>query len=235
MESPTYPGRFNSVGQATDETWLWDGTSWARAADLPVTGFETLQGMATDPATGHVLLVSAPDAVQPVPVLHTWTWDGDTWTLQRHAEPFTQRTTRPALATITRSTPAGGGPGVLMIFGTSAGSETWLWVGATWSKEAEGRTPPFDPLYATMAGDPTDGTVLLIGLPGGGGSNSTWEWDGRVWNEPARGPNVDTLYGATSALSDAVSGHAVVVGDQPNQLDKIWTWDGQTWVTDRGA
>ncbi len=118
-----------------------------------------------------------------------------------------------------------------MIFGTASGTQTWLWVGVTWSKEAEGRTPPYDPLNATMAGDPTNGTVVLTGLPGGGGDGSTWVWDGAVWNEPSKGPNVDTAYGATSALTDTLSGHVVVVGDKPNQLDEVWTWDGQAWVT----
>ena len=216
------------------QTWLWDGASWARSSDVPFRGFEILQGISEDPTTRHPVLVTAETGPAPS-VLHTWTWDGKAWTLQPHAEPFPQMATRPVLATITRSTPAGTGPGVLMIFGTSSGTETWSWVGVTWSKQAEGRTPPYDPLNATMAADPTDGTVVLIGLPGGHGGTSTWVWDGGVWNEPARGPNVDTLYGATSALTDTASGHVVVVGDQPNRLDMIWTWDGQAWVTNRGV
>jgi hypothetical protein len=216
------------------QTWLWDGASWARSSDVPSRPYETLQGIADDPTTGHPLLVTMGTASTQL-VLHTWTWDGKAWTSQTHAESFPQMATRPALATISGSTPAGRGPGVLMIFGTAAGSETWFWVGATWSKQAEGHTPPYDPLNATMAGDPTDGTVVLVGLPGSGGDTSTWVWDGAVWNEAARGPNVDTLYGATSALSDPNSGHVVVVGDQPNQLDKVWSWDGQAWVTDLGV
>jgi hypothetical protein len=221
-------------GSPSAQTWLWDGATWARSSDVPFDGIEILQGIAADPTTGHPLLVTAVTAPGQA-VLHTWTWDGTVWSLQLRAEPFPQMMTRPALASITRSTPAGTGPGVLMIFGTSSGSETWFWDGVKWSKEAEGRTPPYDPLNGTMAGDPTDGTVVLIGLPGGNGGSSTWVWDGGVWNEPARGPNVDSLYGATSALSDTRSGHVVVVGDQPNQLDLVWTWVGQAWVTNRGV
>jgi hypothetical protein len=36
-------------------------------------------------------------------------------------------------------------------------------------------------------------------------------------------------------LTDTSSGHPIVIGDQPNQLDVIWTWDGQSWITDGGA
>ncbi len=52
-----------------------------------------------------------------------------------------------------------------------------------------------------------------------------------MWNEPARDPNVDSVYRATFALSDAVSGHVVVIGDQPDRHDVIWSWDGQAWVS----
>ena len=223
-----------SPDSPTAQTWLWDGTSWARTSDVPLRDYETLQGIAGDPTTGHPLLVTL-DTASVHAVLHTWTWDGKRWTLQLHAESFPDIASRPALATISRSTPAGRGPGVLMIFGTASGTETWFWVGVTWSREATGPTPPYDPVNATMAGDPSDGTVVLVGLPGANGDTSTWVWDGGVWNEPARGPNVDTLYGATSAVSDTGSGHVVVVGDQPNQFDKIWTWDGQAWVTNLGV
>jgi hypothetical protein len=76
--------------------------------------------------------------------------------------------------------------------------------------------------------------VVLIGLQDAG-STSTWVWDGSGWNEGARAPNVDSVYGATSMLSDAPTGQPIVIGDRPNQLDMIWTWDGQNWVTDRGV
>jgi hypothetical protein len=153
------PSSTSGPVSATAETWGWDGTSWTRFSDLRFSSIENLQGVAADPTTGHPLLVTAPNAGPPI--LHTWTWDGHTWTLQRHANPFPELATRPSLATIDRTTPNGGGPGVLMIFGTASGTETWFWVGATWSKQADGATPPYTPLSATMAGDPTDGTVVL--------------------------------------------------------------------------
>jgi hypothetical protein len=231
LPSSTF-GPASGPEQETAETWGWDGTSWTRFSDLRFSSIENLQGAAADPTTGHPLLVTAPNAGPPM--LHTWTWDGRTWTLQRHANPFPELATRPSLATIDRSPPNGRGPGVLMIFGTASGTETWFWVGPTWSKEAGGATPPYTPLSATMAGDPTDGTVVLISLQDAG-SSSTWVWDGSVWNEGTRAPNVDSFYGATFALTDASSAHAIVIGDQPNQLDKIWTWDGQSWVTDRAV
>lgn len=225
-------GPGSAIERETAETWGWDGTSWMRLSDLRFSSIENLQGVAADPTTGHPLLVTAPNAGPPI--LHTWTWDGRGWMLQRRADPFRERATRPSLATIERSPPNGRGPGVLMIFGTASGTETWFWVGVTWSKQADGATPPYTPLSATMAGDPTDGTVVLMSLADAG-SSSTWVWDGSVWNEGTRAPNVDSFYGATFALTDASSAHPIVIGDQPNQLDKIWTWDGQNWVTNRGV
>jgi hypothetical protein len=223
------------TGSAVDpsaQTWVWDGRSWTRFSDLRFSSVENLQGLAADPTTGHALLLTAPNV--PSSGIQTWTWDGHVWTSRQHTDPFPDRATGLSLATISRPAPAGRGPGVLAIFGTTSGSETWFWDGAAWSRQATGATPPYTPLSATMAGDPTDGTVVLIGLQDAG-STSTWVWDGSVWNERTRAANVDSFYGATFALTDSTSHHAIVIGDQPNQLDKIWTWDGQNWVSDRGV
>ena len=219
------------LGEPILQTWGWDGSGWARFSDLRFSSDENLQGIAFDPTTGHALLLTAPNAGPPA--MHTWTWDGRAWTL-RHTDPFRDGITRPSLATISRPAPAGRGPGVLAIFGKATGSQTWFWDGSTWSLQAEGDTPPFTPLSATMAGDATDGTVVLVGLHDAG-SSSTWTWDGRAWNEGARAPTIDSFYGATSVLTDTASGHPIVIGDQPNQLDVIWTWDGQSWTTGAGV
>ncbi|HEX4754455.1 MAG TPA: hypothetical protein VH661_01720 [Candidatus Dormibacteraeota bacterium] len=219
------------LGEPILQTWSWDGTTWARFSDLRFSGDENLQGIAVDPTTGHPLLLTAPNAGPPA--MHTWTWDGHAWTL-RHTDPFAGGVTRPSLATISRPAPAGRGPGVLAIFGTATGSQTWFWDGATWSEQAEGDTPPYTPLSATMAGDPSVGTVVLVGLQDAG-TASSWTWDGRAWNEGTQAPNVDSFYGATSALTDSSSGHPILIGDQPNQLDLIWTWDGQRWTTAGGV
>jgi hypothetical protein len=219
------------LGEPILQTWSWDGASWARFSDLRFSGDENLQGIAVDPTTGHPLLLTAPNAGPPA--MHTWTWDGHAWTL-RHTDPFAGGVTRPSLATISRPAPAGRGPGVLAIFGTATGSQTWFWDGATWSEQAEGDTPPYTPLSATMAGDPSVGTVVLVGLQDAG-TASSWTWDGRAWNEGTQAPNVDSFYGATSALTDSSSGHPILIGDQPNQLDLIWTWDGQRWTTAGGV
>lgn len=222
----------SAAGEQTAQTWSWEGANWTRVSDLPLTSLENLQGIAFDPTAGHALLLTSPNAGPRA--MHTWTWDGQAWTL-RHTDPFHNRASRPSLATIIRAAPSGRGLGVLAVFATASGSETWFWDGARWSLQAAGPTPPYTPLLgATTAGDSTVGTVVLIGLQNAG-STSTWVWDGRAWNEGARAPNVDSFYGATSALSDTASGHPIVIGDQPNRLDVIWTWDGQSWISGPGV
>jgi hypothetical protein len=215
------------------DPWRWAAASLMAASALAVV-LVTVRGGGAGPRDIRTSGSAVPLGIDHLaPRLHTWTWDGFAWTL-RHTDPFGDGITRPSLATISRPAPAGRGPGVLAIFGTATGSQTWFWDGATWSQQAEGNTPPYTPLSATMAGDGTAGTVVLIGLQDAG-SSSTWTWDGSVWNEGARAPSVDSFYGATSVLTDTASGHPIVIGDQPNQLDMIWTWNGQSWVTDGGV
>ena len=103
---------------------------------MPFHDDEILQGIAEDPTTGHPLLVTAVTAPAQG-VLHTWTWT-EAWTLQL-TPSFPQIMTRPALASITRSTPAGTGPGVLMIFGTASGTETWSGSGSPGRKRLRDR------------------------------------------------------------------------------------------------
>lgn len=231
-----------SSGQVAGETWNWDGANWMRLSDVPFTGFETLDALAADPTTGHVVLLStlnaAPGGSTAAADIHTWTWDGQRWTLRHPPQPFpTNGTTGPILATVEARAPARLGCGVLAIFASANDiTETWFWDGSTWSRRAAGSTPPYTPLGSTMAEDPNGHNVVLIGLQQavGAGDNSTWLWDGTTWTEAAPAPNVET-YGATSVLADRRTGHAIVIGDQPSQLDILWTWDGRSWVNDRAA
>jgi hypothetical protein len=66
------------------QTWSWDGHAWHRLADLPEAILTVGSGgLALDPQTGHLVLVAArltPATLDPRTNMHTWTWDGGTWT-----------------------------------------------------------------------------------------------------------------------------------------------------------
>jgi hypothetical protein len=93
-----------------DDTWTWDGTSWAQQ-NVPGPPGQYSAGMAT--LNGTVVMFGG----------DTWTWDGTSWT--PHTLPNSPGSEGPALATF---------HGVVVDFGGGPSDQTWTWSGATWSQ-----------------------------------------------------------------------------------------------------
>jgi hypothetical protein len=238
-------------------TWTWDGTTWTRVADVPLGATETVQALASDPTSGHVLLLTdvyPPSSPPPHPsphtslfATHTWTWDGRTWTLRHPSQSFPVVPTQfagsgPTLASIGVGAADRLRRGVLAVLETPDGvANTWLWDGSTWSQQAAGTTPPYYPVGATMAEDAASQNAVLIGWGDGSGDpGATWLWDGRRWSQAGPAPFVDFLYGGARMLSDSSVADAIVIGNrtasgQPNQFDVLWTFTGRGWVSNRAA
>jgi hypothetical protein len=238
-------------GAGPAQTWGWDGSNWSRLDSVPLGTYEITKAMAYDFGANEVVLVTwvASALGGPYNDTHTWTWSGSgapgilgggSWSLRQPSRAL------PAVS-ISRGSLSSLGPdasgslsqtphGVLAVIGggTGSGSQTWVWDGATWTEAAAGSTPPYSPLGATMAEDPTSGEIVLIGLLDSGGGQ-TWLWSGTSWRLAGAAPNVDTLYGGTWVLSDRYSRHVILIGDsgRPNRFDVLWTFDGKAWVSDR--
>jgi hypothetical protein len=203
------------------ETWSWDGRSWTRLADLPLSGDRVL-GLA---ALGDRLVLIT-EAVNGS-ATHTWTWAGSTWALQHPAHELP---------------PGAGGPlvspdpahhRIVALVQAAHGGElqTWAWGGSTW-KLAVG-TAPFglDPITASMTADPQTGSVVLYMNPAGA-SACTWALSGSAWHQvAAASPAVDTEYNGAELLSDTRIGRVILVGGaaRPDPLDVLWVLDGSTW------
>jgi hypothetical protein len=225
----------SGLTQDSAQTWSWDGTSWTRLSDLRFGDFADLQALAFEPNTGQVMLVNyvtsgngnaTPGNTQ------VFLWDGSTWVPRYPPMSFPSASSAPLLATVQG--------GVLAVFDTAdSARETWLWDGATWSRRAAGGTPPYDPISATMAEDPSSGKVVLIGLGDPfGGDGATWLWNGIGWQEGTPAPLIQSAYGGTFILT--TSSAVIVIGErsldsQENIFDVLWTFDGRAWASDRPA
>jgi hypothetical protein len=215
-------------------TWQWDGTTWSRLSDVPFGADEGFEGLASDPTSGHLLLISAFGTANDVHT-HTWTWDGRVWTLQHPAQALPLPQGNVTLATIGARGADRLRPGILALVPIGSGvAETWVWDGSTWAERAPGAAAPDITFDATMAEDPTTGEVVLIGSgdPVNGGNGPTWLWDGTSWQQAGFAPL--TGNGATSALSDSARLHAIVFGDRTpdgrsNTFDVLWSFNGRQW------
>ena len=113
--------------QYLGDTWVWDGTSWARRTTPVAPPGRYFAGLAVDPTTSRVLLVGG-SRYAPPSFTHAdlWAWDGTAWTELHPAVPLPPR-----------MAPAIGGDtarGEVVVFGGALDNQ-WL-LGDTWAFRA---------------------------------------------------------------------------------------------------
>ncbi|MEZ4364711.1 MAG: kelch repeat-containing protein [Kofleriaceae bacterium] len=218
------------AGHPSDQTWLWDGTSFTRGPDGP----RRMDAAATfDPLRDEVVLFGGYDGVSYLS--ETWIWDGAAWSL------------RPTAA----APPGRNSPGmafdpveeVVVLFGGANSSgvlgDTWTWDGTTWTERAP-MDAPAPRTQHLMVGDPVRGEVVLFG----GGldpssavvSADTWTYAAGVWTERTP-PMAPSARARAEGGFDETRGVVVLSNGWRNGLGPqlgTWTWDGATW-TDQGA
>ena len=221
--SPPVPSCSVDAMQNT-ATWLWNGSDWSKAAGTsPSVGYGSWS-IATDPVSGHVLLL-APQPFIAEPGV---------------AEPGAGETA-PAMAC---PMPANGNHVVEPACPYYPIAEpTWKWNGHSWTAvkaATNGRYLPFGALGSTVVADPVTGKLAvfnsdLIAIPvtcapgvacsnAAGASTATCcagtvtVWDGTGWKHAATFKNGPPLTSGTLVADPAAHG------------DLYLTADGQTWL-----
>jgi sugar lactone lactonase YvrE len=100
----------------------------------------------------------------------------------------------------------------------------------TWAQASPATSPP-GRIFATMAYDAANGTVVLFGGAGGGGNLAdTWTWNGSTWTQQTPATSPPARYGSAMAY-DAANGTVVLFGGYGSGgLADTWTWNGTTWT-----
>lgn len=225
----------------SDETWLWNGTSWSRPSPAARPPARYNASMAEDPTTGTIVLFGGETNSQLF--ADTWTWDGrtKTWTQQPVSNAHSARTTRRAMA-------YDGANGKVVLFddfgirSLARFPRTWTWDGRskTWTLE----DPPTQPEWrdwASMAYDAVSGKVVLFGGDntelGGSLYNDTWTWDGgsKTWTKETTAATPRPR-GRPYIAYHAASSKVILFGGLPEEdvpgLNDTWTWNGakRTWT-----
>jgi uncharacterized repeat protein (TIGR01451 family) len=220
-------GGENSSGTGvTDDTWTWNGTTWAELSPTTSPPARDEATMAYDPATGNMVLFGGYDGSSLVN--DTWTWDGTTWT---ELSPTTSPPARDLASMAYDPATAD-----MVLFGGQGSSglldDTWTWDGTTWSELSPAASPPAR-AGASMAYDPTTGDMVLFGaLNNSGVLGDTWTWDGTTWSELSPAASPPARYDATMAYDPATADMVLFGGNNSSysELNDTWTWNGTTWA-----
>jgi hypothetical protein len=227
------------VGTFSNETWEWDGTSWAKKtpADPEGDGNPTARrahAMAYDSAQGKTVLFGGNSGVRNG---ETWDWDGTSWAKKTPADP--EGDGNPS-ARFYHAMAYDKARGKTILFGGDTGSldgETWEWDGTSWGKmtptDPNGDANPSPRFGHAMVYDSAQGKTVLFGGSTGALEGETWEWDGTSWAkktsaDPEGDSNPSGRY-LHALAHESARGKTVVFGGDTGSLD------GETWEWDRGA
>ncbi|MBI5526160.1 MAG: hypothetical protein HY897_07480 [Deltaproteobacteria bacterium] len=226
---------------SNDETWEWDGTSWAKKTPADPEGDGNPSAR-----FGHAL---AYDSTRGRTVLfggfaggyngETWEWDGASWAKKTPADP--EGDGNPS-ARYNHAMAYDGARGRTILFGgwtgPMASGETWEWDGTSWAQKAyvdpEGDGTPWGRDGHSLAYDGARGRTVLFGGYADGYISETWEWDGTSWAQkmPTGDPEGDGNPSARrdqAMAYDGARGKTVLFGGEDP------SWNGETWEWDVGA
>jgi hypothetical protein len=221
----------NPRTQFFEDTWEWDGATWAKAQPPSGPGQRTDHQLVYDAARQRVFLIGGRGLyVDPVTdwgefVDHndTWEWDGASWT-RRSKRSVGEKPPDPA------QWPAGVRyqfPSALYEPGTRrlllvSGAKSWEWTGADWSPLAADPQPQLA-VSAPVSYDAARQRLVVVDFES---PAQTWAWNGVSW-QAALGLSPPGGQGAAVAF-DSARGRTVRFGGFRASQD-TWEWDGLQW------
>ncbi len=222
----------NGVGVYYDETWRFDGSTWAQLTPPVSPSPRRRHGGAYDLARGRFVVFGGQVTGNGL-VGDTWEFDGTTWSQLAPTTSPSPRRDHCMVYDVQN--------GVVLLFSGRDGSgavlpDMWAWDGSNWTQLTPAALPPprFD---GQMTWDPTTSAAVLFGGRGSGGAapfSDTWLWSGNNWTQasPLRSPSARYTHAMTY---DEVRQRVVAFGgyDGARYLEETWEYDGSTW-TQRG-
>ncbi len=217
------PGFFGE--ERSNETWVWDGTTWTQRFPEQHPPALLSATMIHDAARDRVVLFGGlvDGEVFLDAQRDTWEWDGASWTLTSTRGPDARGDHAMAYDPVTeRVLVFGGTP---LTFPISWFNDLWAWDGSTWVQldgealddpdEDEPVPRPSPRSLARMTYDAGRQRMILFGGWGRGGMNfDAWEWDGASWTEvtPDQGSPPPRMGGGWAY--DPARGTSVLFGGQ---------------------
>jgi hypothetical protein len=221
-------GGDNQGGQL-NETWTFDGKTWAQVATNVTPGARSDAMMAYDRKIHKLVLFGGYRGFARLS--DTWLRDGasSTWT-QANPKTVPPGATGPILFT----DPANGH---VDMFGGNRGMfysrDTFQWTGANWKLlKLDLMKSPYPRMSSVIAQDPVRKNVVLFGgISDNWVVQNTWSWDGAKWMQLNPSTQPPPLYRTTGGF-DPRSQKVIVFGGGSEAQDQntTWAWDGSDWT-----
>ena len=215
-------GRLAGGNQAQD-TWEFDGATWQQRVPTTQLNWNRPTRLVYAPQRSQILAVSGEDVNGGTPMrIHAWT--GSNWALVNSTGPLS-RAQNFAVAWDSQR-------GVLVMFGSAFGAETWEWNGTSWAQRGTGGPVPRGEHRMTY-----DAARQVVVLYGGISLqnqqlNDTWEWNGVYWLERfgIASPTVQARgaldYDSTRQRVVLHGGYTVNGGE----TGAVYEFDGSGWL-----
>ncbi|MFO1078332.1 MAG: hypothetical protein U1E73_11480 [Planctomycetota bacterium] len=218
-------GGYSGAAGMHDQTWVWNGSAWARRFP-PVSPPSSMSGaMAYDPSRQRVVLVVGG---QNPTASETWEWDGVQWTPIATAVAPPPRSDAGMAYDLGRARMVlvgGRGPSVL--------DDCWEYDGANWTQQAAMPAARGAPVvcYDAVGGR----TLVMLGADDAFSRSDVFAWNGAAWSV-APDFGVAPSGRPDAAIAVEPGGGSVLLygggvrGQTPNYLADTWRWDGSTWT-----
>ncbi len=215
-----FGGILRSNGQAANDTWVWNGTTWTQRTPATTPNARYGAGMAYDAVRQQVVLFSGQGGAD-----ETWIWDGTNWSLRTPAA-------RPGGDVGTALAYDGARQRIVLFHGNR---QTWIWDGNNWANVS----PAVSPLGRDYSGMDFDSTRQKIVLFGGSDRNDIWTWNGSSWTEetPVNRPEVrreSTAMAFHTGRQQMIFHGGHIPGVNSSNTD-TWFWNGTDWSFWSGA
>lgn len=170
-----------SCSSWTNDTYLYNGTTWALQSPSTSPSARTDSTLTFDPSNGTAVLFGGENAGGALS--DTWVWNGTTWT------QYTG-TTHPSARHGAVAAYLGGN---IYLFGGQSGStylnDTWSWNGSAWAQLSPSTSPSIRALAsmspAGAIGASANDLILYGGTNSTGDLGDTWLWNGTNWSQPS--------------------------------------------------
>ncbi len=216
-------GGFDGTAYLND-TWTFDGITWAQVATLPSPPARTNAQIAYDAVTQKVVLFGGFNGRNYLG--DTWLWDGTAsqWTQVRPAHSPTA-VTGPMLFTDPN--------GSVDLFGGFDGrfyqGTMWQWNGLDWNQLFPA-TLPYARSSAAVGLNNSTGEVVMFGGLADVNPFNTWTYDGTTWTLQSPRTQPTLVYGGSAAFDPHLNA-VVLFGGGSGGVDQnsTWGWRRSNW------